>query len=68
MNFPWLLIVLGLGIDPIGSKAQLEDGGLYDNYTNHEACMASLGGDKKIEEERWDIDFANCIELKMERG
>ena len=29
MNFPWLLIVLGLGIDPIGSKAQLEDGGLY---------------------------------------
>ena len=68
MNFPWLLIVLGLGIDPIGSKAQLEDGGLYDNYTNHETCMASLGGDKKIEEERWDIDFANCIELKMERG
>ena len=68
MNFPWLLIVLGLGIDPIGSKAQLDDGGLYDNYTDHEACMVYLGGDKKIEEERWDIDFANCIELKMERG
>jgi len=68
MNFPWLLIVLGLGIDPIGSKAQLEDGGLYDNYTNHEACMASLGGEKRIEEERCVIDFANCIELKMERG
>ena len=68
MNFPWLLIVLGLGIDPISSKAQLEDGELYDNYTNHEACMASLGGEKKIEEERWDIDFAGCIELKMERG
>ena len=68
MNFPWLLIVLGLGIDPIGSKAQLEDGGLYDNYINHEACMADLGVDKKIEEERWDVDFAYCIELKMERG
>ena len=68
MNFPWLLIVLGLGIDPIGSKAQLEDGGLYDNYTNHEACMDSLGGEKRIEEERWVIDFASCIELKMERG
>jgi len=68
MNVPWLLIVLGLGIDPTGSKAQLDDGGLDDNYTNHEACTAHFGGDKEIEEERWNIDFANCIELKMERG
>jgi len=68
MDYPWLLIVLGLGIDPIGSKAQLDDGCLCNNYTDHEVCMAYLGGDKKIEEERWDIDIGNCIELRMERG
>ena len=68
MNIPWLLIVLGLAIDPIGSKAQLDDGGLYDNYTDYEACKAYLGGDQRIQDERWDIDFANCIELKIEKG
>tara|TARA_B100000925_G_C21851683_1_gene406045 strand:- start:189 stop:395 length:207 start_codon:yes stop_codon:yes gene_type:complete len=68
MNFPWLLIVLGLGIDPVGSKTQLDDGCLYNNYFDHQAYMAYLGGDKKIEEDLWDIDLGSFIELKMERG
>ena len=37
MNFTALLIVLGLGLDPTGITAQLNDCGIYDNYSDFEA-------------------------------
>ena len=44
MNFTALLIVLGLGLDPTGITTQLNDGGIYDNYSDFEACKDFLTG------------------------
>ena len=68
MNLSWLLIVLGLAIDPTGAKAQLDDGAIYDNYTDYEACNAFLDGDENIEEEVWNIDFSDCLDHRPEQG
>ena len=68
MNLSWLLIVLGLAIDPTSAKAQLDDGGIYDNYTDYEACNAFLSGDQNIEEELWNIDFSDCLDRWPEKG
>ena len=68
MNLSWLLIVLGLAIDPTGAKAQLDDGGIYDNYTNDEACQAFLDGDEAVEQELWNIDFSDCLDRWPEKG
>ena len=62
-KFFWLLLALGLGLNPTDAKAQ--DGAsndLYANYTYFEACHAFLDGDQMIEEERWDIDFSRCLD------
>ena len=62
-TFFWLLLALGLGLNPTAAKAQ--DGpsnDLYANYTYFEACHAFLDGDQMIEEERWDIDFSRCLD------
>ena len=61
MNFTALLIVLGLGLDPTGITAQLNDGGIYDNYSDFEACNDFL-------DERWDIDFGKCLDRWPELG
>ncbi len=45
-KFFWLLLALGLSVDPTAAKAQ--DGpsnDLYANYTYFEACHAFLDGD-----------------------
>ena len=68
MNLSWLLIVLGLAIDPTGAKAQLDDGGIYDKYTDDEACQAFLDGDETIEQELWNIDFSDCLDRWPEKG
>ena len=68
MNLSWLLIVLGLAIDPTGAKAQLDDGGIYDNYTDDEACQVFLDGDETIEQELWNIDFSDCLDRLPEKG
>ena len=44
-KFFWLLLALGLGLDPTAAKAQDWPGGLYDNYTHFEACHAFMDGD-----------------------
>jgi len=62
-KFFWLLLALGLGLNPTDAKAQ--DGAsndLYANYTYFEACHAFLDGDQMIEDERWDIDFSRCLD------
>ena len=61
-KFFWLLFVIGLGLDPTAAGAQLNNGGLYDNYTEFDACKDFRDGDKNIEEERWDINFNKCLE------
>ena len=61
-TFFWLLLALGLGLNPTAAKAQDEPGGLYDNYTHFEACKDFLDGDQMIEDERWDIDFSRCLD------
>ena len=69
LNFTALLIVLGLGLDPAGAVAGVfDDGGFYESFTDFEACNEFLIGDKDIEEERWDIDFSNCLERWPELG
>ena len=68
MNFTALLIVLGWGLDPTGITAQLNAGGIYDNYSDFEACNDFLAGDQKIEDERWDIDFGKCLYRWPELG
>jgi len=68
LNFTALLIVLGLGLDPTGISAQLNDGGIYDNYSDFEACNDFLAGDQNIEDERWDIDFGKCLDRWPELG
>ena len=68
MNLSWLLIVLGLAIDPTGAKAQLDDGGIYGNCIDDEACQAFLDGDENIEQELWNIDFSDCLDRWSEKG
>ena len=65
MNFTALLIVLGLGLDPTGITAQLNDGGIYDNYPDFEACNDFLAGDQNIEDERWDMTSANAWTVSL---
>ena len=57
-----LLILIGLALDPICARAQLDGGNPYDNYTDFEACQDFLDGDRNIEKERWDIDFVKCLD------
>ncbi len=45
LNFTASLIVLGLGLNPTGITAQLNDGGIHDNYLDFEACKDFLAGD-----------------------
>ena len=68
MRSYWLLIVLGLVLDPTGAKAQFDSGGLYENYTDFEACHYFLDGDQNIKEERWDIDISKCLDRWPELG
>ena len=65
MNFTALLIVLGLGLDPTCITAQLNDGGIYDNYSDFEACNDFLAGDQNIEDERWDMTSANAWTVSL---
>ncbi len=62
MRSSWLFIVLCLVLDPTGAKAQFDGGGLYENYTDFEACHNFLDGDQNIKEERWDIDFSKFLD------
>ena len=64
MKFSSLLILIGLALDPICARAQLDGGNPYDNYTDFEACQDFLDGDQNIEKERWDIDFGKCLDRK----
>ena len=61
-KFFWLLLALGLGLAPTTARAQFDSGGIYDNYTEFEACHDFLDGDQNIEDERWDIDFSKCLD------
>jgi len=62
-KFFWLLLAIGLGVDPTAAKAQYGCGAdPYANYTYFEACHAFLDGDQNIEDERWDIDFSKCLD------
>ena len=61
-KFFWLLIVIGLALDPTCARAQLDGGNPYDNYTDFEACQDFLDGDQNIKDERWDIDFSKCLD------
>ena len=62
-KFFWLLLAIGLGVDPTAAKAQYGYGtDPYANYTHFEACHAFLDGDQNIEDERWDIDFSKCLD------
>ena len=38
----WLLIVLGLVLDPTGAKARFDSGGLYESYTDFEVLVVLL--------------------------
>ena len=62
MRYYWLLILFGMTLCSTGVVAQFDDGGLYDNYTDFQACQDYLDGDENIEGERWDIDFGNCLD------
>ena len=59
---------LGLGLDPTGITAQLNDGCIYDNYSDFEACNDFLAGDQNIEDESWDIDFGKFLDRWPELG
>ena len=61
-KFFWLLLALGLSVDPTTAWAQFDGGNPYDNYTDFEACHDFLDGDQNIEDERWDIDFSKCLD------
>ncbi len=68
-KFFWLLLVLGLVLDPTAAKAQYGCGSdPYVNYTHFEACQDFLDGDQNIEEERRDIDFSKCLDSWPELG
>ena len=63
LKLSWLLIVIGLAMDPMCAKAQYGCGAdPYINYTHFEACHDFLDGDQNIEKERWDIDFGKCLD------
>ena len=66
MGSYWLLIVLGLVLDPTVAKAQFDSGGLYENYTDFEACHNFQDGDQNIKDERWDIGFRKCLDRWFE--
>ena len=68
MRFYWLLILFGMTLCSTGVVAQFDDGGLYDNYTDFQACQDYLDGDENIEGERWDIDFGNCLDRWPEKN
>ena len=52
VKFSSLLILIGLALDPMCARAQLDGGNTYDNYTDFEACQDFLDGDQNIEKER----------------
>ena len=62
VKFSSLLILIGLALDPMCARAQLDGGNPCDKYTNFEACQDFLDGDQNIEKERWDIDFGKCLD------
>lgn len=44
------------------SLTQLDEGNLYDNYSDFEACKAFLVGDDNISGEMWTTDLNTCQE------
>ena len=56
-----LLITL-ISINSIAAVAHLDQGNLYDNYSDFEACQAFLDGDNNIAAEMWTTDFNTCEE------
>ena len=63
VKLSWLLIVIGMALNPLGARAQYGCGAdPYANYTYFEACHAFLDGDQNIEDERLDIDFSTCLD------
>ena len=44
VKFSSLLILIGLALDPMSARAQLDGGNPYDNYTDFEACQGFLDG------------------------
>ena len=64
LKLSWMLIAIGLTLNPLGAKAQYGCGAdPYVNYTHFEACHEFLGGDQDIEKERRDINFSECLDL-----
>ena len=56
-----LLITL-ISINSFAALAHLDQGNLYDNYSDFEACQAFLDGDNNIAAEMWTTDFSTCEE------
>ena len=69
MKLSWLLIVIGLALDPMCAKAQYGCGAeTYVNYTHFEACKDYLDGDQNIEDERSEINYSKCLDRWPELG
>jgi len=69
VKLSWLLIVIGLALNPLGARAQYGCGAdHYVNYTHFEACQAFLDGDRDIKKERRDINYSKCLDRWPELG